>query len=276
MVKTLPQLVFATFITSGLALVISIVAFGTDQWVRAGVNIRANVDNRVNYGLFIGSYTRRTLGESEYQLTITCDFGENKCAMLCGITEVRNFYLQLLFAGGSGDGYAECSQRSSRTLTSTQPQTRADEDTMPDGFINSGVWLTTVLFLGISCMFGLVSTVLAIWNTVANPVETFLSITGLFIYNSIACGFSLTAMLLWGIHFAIVLTDSAGIYDTISLTGTSEGQASLGYSYWLVLVGLLGYIASVVILAVRQYLINKEPDTIVNIEDKNDNTIILF
>lgn len=103
---------------------------------------------------------------------------------------------------------------------------------MPDGFINCGVWISTVLFLAISCVFGVVSTVLAIWNTVANPVETFLSTTGLFFYNCVACGFSLVSMLLWGIHFSMVLADSAGIHDTISEMGNSEGQGSLGYSYW--------------------------------------------
>lgn len=41
-------------------------------------------------------------------------------------------------------------------------------------FINAGVWLSTLLFLILAIVAGLVSTTLALYNTVDNPTEFFL------------------------------------------------------------------------------------------------------
>lgn len=41
-------------------------------------------------------------------------------------------------------------------------------------FINAGVWLSTLLFWILAIVAGLVSTTLALYNTVDNPTEFFL------------------------------------------------------------------------------------------------------
>ncbi|GJQ87349.1 hypothetical protein Trydic_g17395 [Trypoxylus dichotomus] len=306
MAKTRPELIFVTFISSGIALILSVVALGTDQWVQADVNMTMSavnrITNRVNYGLFTGSYTRRVSTESEFQLItnelhnnimpspkhlcskVTCDFGENKCAMLCGNGDIRSEYLQFLLSGSTSmDGYIRCSTRSLRTRSNLHTvadtllaTSRADEDD-PVRFINCGLWLSAIIFLCLSIIFGLAGTVLSVVNTVANPVETIFSTTGLFAYNCVACVCVVTVIVLFGVQFGLALTDNVAIFDTISDVANSDGQATIGYSFWLLLVPVIGYGTSTIVLAVRQYLINREPDPIVNLEDiKNDNTIILF
>lgn len=99
-------------------------------------------------------------------------------------------------------------------------------------FINAGVWLSTIIFLIVSAVFGLFAAGLSVWNTAANPVEAWFNIFGLYIYNGIACFSSLLVVLLWGGMFASTITNNVGILYTITGVMDSHGMAVLGYSYW--------------------------------------------
>lgn len=99
-------------------------------------------------------------------------------------------------------------------------------------FINAGVWLSTIIFLIVSALFGLFAAGLSVWNVAANPVEAWFNIFGLYIYNGIACFSSLLVVLLWGGMFASTINNNVGILYTIIGTMDSHGMAALGYSYW--------------------------------------------
>lgn len=48
-----------------------------------------------------------------------------------------------------------------------------------------GLWLLTVLCIAISMIFGLVSSVFAIINTVMTPIEVITGVQGLFLWNGL-------------------------------------------------------------------------------------------
>lgn len=87
MTTTLQILVITTFVFSGLAMILSVVALGTDSWLEADVDLSESLggtttDSRVNYGLFSGSYVRRVSTENHYPL-------------LSKFSEIKSYYLSL-------------------------------------------------------------------------------------------------------------------------------------------------------------------------------------
>lgn len=52
--------------------------------------------------------------------------------------------------------------------------------------MNFGLWLFTILSLALALLFGVVSAVFAVINTVMTPVEVITGIVGLYLWNGIA------------------------------------------------------------------------------------------
>lgn len=99
-------------------------------------------------------------------------------------------------------------------------------------FIDYGIWVCTIIFLSLALVFGSVSCGLAIYNTVSNPIEIYLSIYSLYVYNAIAMCSSVMALTLWGVgHLFTTYHDVAVFYTLVGIMN-SDGKASLGYSFW--------------------------------------------
>lgn len=60
------------------------------------------------------------------------------------------------------------------------------------------------------------------------------SVLGLYIWNGITSGAAILTLIIWGILFAVSITENIAITDTLSQSSAyfSEGQAMLGFSYW--------------------------------------------
>lgn len=60
------------------------------------------------------------------------------------------------------------------------------------------------------------------------------SVLGLYIWNSITSGAAILTLTIWGILFAVSLTENIAITDTLTESSAyfSDGQAMLGFSYW--------------------------------------------
>nr|XP_022918441.1 clarin-3-like [Onthophagus taurus] len=274
MVKTKRELVFATFVTSGLAVIATLVSLGTQNWVSSEVKITEKF-SQVNYGLFTGLY-RRTVGSERpmiYDISMTCSMSDNKCAMLCEATsEARSAKLTALIENNNSS--FGCMER--RQIFFNPQLTSTRDDSSQSTFINAGLWLSTIIFLVLSSVAGLGATVLAMFNTVYNPIEIYVNITGLFIWNCVAIFFSLLTMIMWGVLYASVLIDNISVYDTIVADGYTV-NAILNYSYWLNLVAFVLYVSSVILIAVRQYLINKEPLVMhADIQQETDPGLLIY
>ncbi|CAH1155881.1 unnamed protein product [Phaedon cochleariae] len=276
--------VFATCILSGIAALFTIISLATEQWVVSdsiqlveGTNDQMSQRNRVRYGLFQGTYFQTTPSTFTFQLSMTCSLKENICAVLCtGDSEI----LSALYQGQNGsqsDPMLKCPVIHRVSTYRNRPITYSKESMASRTFINCGVWVSTIIFLVLSLAFGVLSSALALFNTVNNPVQVFLSIQGLYIYNAMALCGSVIALASWGIMHPFITYHNVAIYYTITGQMSSDKVAYLGYSYWINIIPIVFYCGSITVLYIRQYLLSKDPGhKIVEREDNADPVIYLY
>lgn len=283
MAKTKWNILFAAFVLSCISLATLIVAFCTPYWVVSQASEKTAYKNSdIQYGLFTGSLTRNVLiTPVPYDLTVICLYEHNVCVYSCQKEEAmrEKEVLALL----NGEEPAECPISNSRSLgkitgkalkSSISDRAAASKDE----FINAGLWLSTVIFLGIATAFAGASASFAIINVLFNPVEPFFSVFGLYIWNGIVIGSTVLAMILWGALYGSQLSDNIAITDTLTPEApySSANLASLGASYWVLLISVLLHSGNIGLLLWRQYEINKEPPPTTIDVDKSDLTIIMY
>ncbi|XP_023029139.2 uncharacterized protein [Leptinotarsa decemlineata] len=258
--------VFATCIISGIAGLFTIISLATEEWIVTDSAIwigDPDVPNKIKYGLFEGTFTKRLPTTITLQISMTCLMKENVCAVLCaGSSDARYELLRRINDGTetSPDDDINCPAVSLVNSVPRRFSTRLhNNSTDTKKFINCGVWVSTIFFLVLSLFFGLISSAMSMYNVVTNPVQVFLSITGLYIYNGIAMGCCLMAMVLWGIMHIIITYHNIAIRPTLLGMMTSDKRASLGYSYWINIISVAFYFGSICILYTRQMILSKDP-----------------
>lgn len=277
MAKTKWNILFATFVLSCLSLAALIVSFCTPYWVTAeAYEQTAYKNSEIQYGLFAGSLTRNVLATPVYyDLTLICLYEHNVCAYSCQKEEaLRETELHALMAGQTPP---ECPLATGRSLAVTNPATSKGAVPLEE-FINAGLWLTTVIFLGVATAFAGASASFSIINVLFNPVEPVFSVFGLYIWNGIVIGATVLVLIMWGALYGSSLSDNVGITDTLTAEAPykSAGLAALGASYWILFLPLMLHGSNVGLLLWRQYEINREPPpTTINV-DKSDLTICMY
>ncbi|XP_066260830.1 uncharacterized protein [Euwallacea similis] len=257
------------FVFSLKAAIFNIVALSTEKWITANAGDVSNPTDRnyVNYGLFLGNYKMTFPSGAVYELVITCNFKNNICAMLCGLDyEARAKVLDDLYNNkkdNSTDNYCPGITKSTYAFMVFQNQPRylrADSITITkDQFINAGVWLSSLIFLILAMLAGSWSAILALCNTVFNPISYLFSVKSLFIYNAVAFFSTVLYMALWGINYNLHIFHNVAIYDTLVGNLSSDKNAFLGYSYWIGFIPLAFYAGSVGILYYREHLNERDP-----------------
>jgi hypothetical protein len=112
-----------------------------------------------------------------------------------------------------------------------------------------GLWMSTVLCVALAMLFGLVSSIFAVINTVMTPIEVITGLQGLFLWNGMGALFCTGACISWLIQFRSKLRRNVLTNDEIKDGWTSENRAWLGYSFFLV-VGALGlFLLNVLLVA---------------------------
>ncbi|KAK5644555.1 hypothetical protein RI129_005855 [Pyrocoelia pectoralis] len=254
MVKTKRAYVLATSFTSAAAALLSIVSLSTDQWVNANGRFiyesTSDELSEISYGLFTGTLIQRLGGSNVIPLYgCTCLISENVCGYLCNSGSDRQNDLKKLL--DNQNLTYTCDMFPENKMRTKHEDKRQ--------FINAGVYISTIAFLGLSAIFGLISATLSIWNTAGNPIEVVFSIYGIYIYNAIACVASVFAMALWGVLFGVTIMYNICIFYTIQGNMKTD-NVTLGYSYWLIIPTFLLYVASIIILYLRDYFIRQEPE----------------
>ncbi|EAU77089.1 AGAP002756-PA [Anopheles gambiae str. PEST] len=286
MAKTKWNLIFATFIVSCVSLIVLIVSLCTPYWITSeAYESNASGNSEINYGLFSGSLIQNFLPNSRYYtLTLTCLYHEYVCAYSCQEDEESRTeeVLQLL----KGLPPADCPSSSSRMLPLVHridppifPQNRqASANIDRSNFINTGLWVSTVVFIGIAISFAAISASFSIINVLFNPIEPVFSVFGLYIWNGVALGSTALCMIMWGALFASTLADNIAITDTLTtqIPYSSDGLASLGVCYWILLLSILLHGLNVGLLLWRKRIVNKEPPPTTIDVDRSDLTIIMY
>ncbi|KAJ8920070.1 hypothetical protein NQ315_011724 [Exocentrus adspersus] len=277
--------VFLTCIFSGLAAVFTLVALVTEQWVVTDdarwTNGEVTEPNTIKYGLFQGYFAQQYPVSTTLQITMTCLLSENVCALLCGRDQDERYtILRQLYQNNPNatQNNENCPALRGTFSYGRLPVSTYAADVNDDKkFINAGVWVSTIFFLALSIAVGLACAALSIWNTVANPVEAYFSIFGLYIYNAVALASVVIGMCLWGVMHLYVMFHNVGVFDTLAGNMTSDKTAHLGYSYWILIIPVVFYCASIALLYVRQYLLSKDPGhKMVHREDTADPAIYLY
>lgn len=275
MAKTKWNLLFATFILSCVSLTALIVSLCTPYWVTSEAYEADAVRNsEVNYGLFTGSLTQNFLSNPRYfDLTLTCLYQEYVCAFSCQKDEERRTDEVLkLLKGLPPAGCPDRSSNSPNPSTSSLSRQTSSSDYDRTNFINTGLWVSTVVFIGLAIGFATASASFSIINVLFNPIEPIFNVFGLFIWNGVALGATALCMIMWGALFAGTLIDNIAITDTLTseIPYTSSGLASLGVSYWVLFLPILMHGLNVGLLLWRRYIINKEPPPTTIDVDRSD------
>ncbi|KAF2896540.1 hypothetical protein ILUMI_09637 [Ignelater luminosus] len=262
MVKTRNGFILATTFFSGIAVLLSITSIATEEWITAKGEFTGGNDppSLINYGLFTGTFWQKYGLQAVFQISLTCVIEENACAYICEVNaESRRQQLEKLIRGEDVPFNYNCPrvERINDRVYSLGFKTRNTNEKRE--FLNAGLYVSTVVFLCISIIFGLISTILSFFNVVANPIEVYLSVPGLYISNAVAGVACIFTLCLWGILYGTMIVDNVGIYYTIRNQMSTKGWAQFGYSYWLLLPSCLLYPTSIITLYIRQYLIEQEP-----------------
>jgi len=112
-----------------------------------------------------------------------------------------------------------------------------------------GLWMFTVLCVALAMLFGLVSSIFAVINTVMTPIEVITGLQGLFLWNGMGALFCTGACISWLIQFRSKLRRNVLTTDEIKDGWTSENRAWLGYSFFLVVAALALYLLNVLLVA---------------------------
>ncbi|CAG9760946.1 unnamed protein product [Ceutorhynchus assimilis] len=261
--------ILVAFVFSSVAAIFNIVSLGTEYWITGtALWINSTSDtSEVTYGLFQGIYKRNVAFPYTYEITMTCDFANNICALLCGLDkEERGNLLSSLYNNSYNPNY---SMDNCPIITRTSYYHRSFEDpavyvrqgtyVSPSAFINAGVWLSTLIFLLLATIVGLLAANLALYNTVANPINFFLGVKSLYIYNSVAFCSTVMYVTLWGSMYIQKIFHNLSIFDTLVGNFNSDKTAFLGYSYWISFISMAFYIGSMGILYYREYLNERDP-----------------
>jgi len=225
--KTQWILLFTTFVVSICSLTFVILAFSVDKWIQAEAESNETfIDNsQIHYGLFSGYLTRNVLSQSYHELTITCLYEENACIYSCqGTHESRVDELRRILEGKTLLTCPIAPRSAKIKISSNYTQTqliapnllRQYSGNIAEDVIDPGLWLTTIIFLSVTAAFSLFSAIMALVNTLFNPIEPILSVFGLYIWNGIASGGAIITLILWGALFGSSLSRNIAITDTLA------------------------------------------------------------
>jgi len=214
------SLIFVTFFLSCLGIALLGASLGTKAWVTASCKRACSKEEavgeeeveaepcRINQQASEKSNGNITFGLFEYQSSLDAGLGERV---------VRQPMLDLLYT--------------ERT------------------FLIYELYIATIATVCGAIFFGAISAMMAIVNTASNPIEAICHVPGLFLWNAIALSSSLAAAATWMAQFYLTLTDNV-IRREERTEGmwTSEGRASFGFSFWLVLLAALTFLGNILVI----------------------------
>jgi hypothetical protein len=272
-----------------LSIIVCGISVGTQDWYNGVTKTEPLPPNatyqkimtQIKHGLFQG-YKIKFPTQHKFPLYVTCLASEGLCMFSCGRDgESREIDIQNLFENQKADDTTLCPD-GEFTEDADRPdevENDSDEDVDPV-FLSFALWLTTLIFLGGGILFALIGAALGLYNTFSAPFQPILSVFGLYIWNGIAAGCILVCMIVWGVAFSTNLNKTAAVSETLNGPDAlnSEGQGSLGYSYWILIVAEIFHLANIAALRYRTWKIAdlEKNNTKIMDNEKIQGEILLF
>jgi len=117
-------------------------------------------------------------------------------------------------------------------------------------FLIYELYIATIATVAGGIFFGIISAMMAIINTASNPIEAICHIPGLYLWNGIALFSTLSAIVTWMVQFYLRLTHNVLIREYKDKgKWSSEGMASFGSSFFLVVIAAVVYLVNLTIIA---------------------------
>lgn len=111
------------------------------------------------------------------------------------------------------------------------------------------LYIATISTVVAAIVFGIISAMLAIVNTGSNPVEAICHIPGLYLWNGLALFASVSAFITWIVQFYVKLQHNVLTREYRDKgKWTSEGRASFGFSFALVVIASGLFIMNLIII----------------------------
>lgn len=216
-----------------------------------------------------------TLSVFNQFILVVCKFGLNKCYYSC--QQSQNERHREFDAILKHEIFAACPRSTRQSsvkilgvdeeLKEFQSLTNVEEE-----FLSNGLWLTTIIFMGFSSVFALVTCFFSMLNIFWRPFRTLSSPFGLYIWNGIAAIFCILTMIFWMSLHLIFITKNVAITDTLTAIGrySSVGLASLGFSFWILIIPVLCHVANICLIYYRSFKLQHEPKPSVVELNKHD------
>lgn len=111
------------------------------------------------------------------------------------------------------------------------------------------LYVATIVCICVSMLFGIFAAMSAVVNTASTPSEPVCHFPGMIAWNVIAALGAFAALVTWIVQFFVKLRKNVLIREDITRGGwTSEGKATIGHSFWLVVVALAIFCTNITIL----------------------------
>ncbi|KAK3597743.1 hypothetical protein CHS0354_006098 [Potamilus streckersoni] len=256
------KLIICTIFPALASVVLISAALATHFWVtsspekKTSNNGTIGFENSVNFGLFKGHKTINFgIGTRDSDIEVVCVAADAVCAWL-----------------SEGDVYLyKTGDVLIKTLLEVHKNTTGELYEV--GLFSYGQWITTIMMAALGIAFGLISVGFAIFNAVGKPIETITGPMGLYLWNGLACFFTILAMVLYLVLFFTTYKKNFLNYDEWKQLRV-EGTTNLGYSFFFVVIAMVLYLINIIILFLSGYKLRcsfgSEAEKVV------DNGIILF
>ncbi|XP_032523378.2 uncharacterized protein LOC116774745 isoform X1 [Danaus plexippus] len=259
--------IYGAFVSSVVCVILIIVAIASDAWIVSTMYSDNYRDSTVTYGLFSGEFGLFLLTTPSFSaLYMTCVPSENACAVSCKtVAEARKEEVKAL-----AQGYRPNDGCSAVTIVNTT-------DPLPDPpVLPFGVYVSVLLFLFIQLALAAIAAALALLNALKNPTEPIFSLPGCVWTNVAAECAGLIVMLTFGIYWAASTIKKHLAFSYVAL-GSLTVDASLGYSYWVLIGAVICSMLNVVLLETRRILLERDPPPpTIKVENHSDGTIFLY
>ncbi|KAM7361445.1 uncharacterized protein ACRADG_011985 [Cochliomyia hominivorax] len=271
------KFIVATTVVSLITCILYIVALSTEHWLEATAVLTDRLQSNVSYGLFSGSVERHQLASTlKFSLTVVCQVDLNACMYSCQTdAEHRQYELKRVIHGQDLD---PCEQRrlyktkqyfpvtTNHTIVADDLTKTKNTPINTPSYISASLYICSVMFLCLAFSFSLMALACSAINLKWHPVERIFNVFGLFVWNAISIVGCFWSLAFWSALFGSQLRYNIAITDTLrqQLKFTSEGYASLGYSYYLGIVIMVMHIINLILLFVRNYSISKQPHQVPN------------
>ncbi|KAK6622088.1 hypothetical protein RUM44_001895 [Polyplax serrata] len=143
-------------------------------------------------------------------------------------------------------------------------------------FLMYWAWIGTIGCLLVGLLFSTLCAVFAVLNTATNQYLALLGIPGLYIWNLLAASFQTFSVILWVVQFIQKLQYNVMSREDLDNRWTSEGMASLGFSFWFVVGAIIVHFGNVLAIYVGTREPKKFKSSIPVVEEKSGGAIMLY